>query len=122
MAPGECFLAVGVWRPDKASLSHIRLGIANRPDRWRRARDDRKFRSRFRLEGGSLKSAPRGYASDHPLIEDLRRTDFAGVCELEEQEVLDKRFAHDVATAFAASRMAHLPSRSMSRLTARMLA
>jgi len=104
IASGECFLAVGVWRPDKDSLGHIRQAIVDRPGRWRRARDNRKFLKCFRLEGGSLKSAPRGYNSDHPLIEDLKRTDFVGVCNLKEQEVLDEGFPAKVATCFAASR------------------
>jgi uncharacterized protein (TIGR02453 family) len=58
IAPGECFLAVGLWRPDPAALAQIRQGIVDAPDRWRRARDDRKFRERFALDGGSLRRPP----------------------------------------------------------------
>ena len=103
IAPGECFLAVGLWRPDAASLGRIRQAIAAQPDRWLRARDERKFRRRFSLDGGSLKRPPRGFAADHPCVEDLKRTDFIGVEELEEEDVREKGFLAHVAASFAAS-------------------
>jgi uncharacterized protein (TIGR02453 family) len=104
LAPNECFLAVGVWRPDPLSLRKIREAIVDRPTQWRRARDNRRFRQLFELEGGCLKRAPRDFPADHPLVEDLKRTDFLGLCELEEQDVLDEGFLDRVASAFAASR------------------
>jgi uncharacterized protein (TIGR02453 family) len=102
--PGECFLAVGVWRPDPASLNRIRQEIVERPDRWRRAASDREFRAHFELEGGSLKRPPRGFPADHPLMEDLKRTDFVGLCQLTERNVLARNYLERVASAFAASR------------------
>jgi uncharacterized protein (TIGR02453 family) len=54
IAPDECFLAIGLWRPDPVSLAQIRQAIVEWPDRWRRARDDKKFRQHFSLEGDSL--------------------------------------------------------------------
>lgn len=104
VAPQECFLAVGVWRPDAISLRKIRQSIVNRPDRWQRARNDTKFRQCFELEGGSLKRPPRDFPADHRFVEDLKRTDFVGVNNLAEQDVLDKGFLDKVATSFAASR------------------
>ena len=76
IAPEECFLAVGVWRPDRESLSQIRQAIVNESDRWRRARNDRRFCEHFELVGDSLKRPPREFPADHPFVEDLRRTDF----------------------------------------------
>ncbi|OHB79616.1 MAG: TIGR02453 family protein, partial [Planctomycetes bacterium RBG_16_64_12] len=58
IAPEECFLAVGVWRPDRESLSQIRQAIVNESDRWRRARNDRRFCEHFELVGDSLKRPP----------------------------------------------------------------
>jgi uncharacterized protein (TIGR02453 family) len=102
IAPDECFLALGIWRPDRAALVQIRRAIEESPGRWRRARNNKRFRESFVLGGSSLKSAPRGFAADHPLIEDLKRTDFLGLCDLSEQDVLDEGFLDSVATAFAA--------------------
>ena len=53
VAPGECFLAVGLWRPEAEPLGRIRQAIVELPDRWRRARDDRKFGQRFSLDGAA---------------------------------------------------------------------
>lgn len=104
IAPGECFLAVGLWRPEAEPLGQVRQVIVEKPDRWRRARDDRKFRRRFALDGNSLKRPPRGFPADHPCIEDLKRTDFIAVEERDERNVIDKRFLDYVADSFAASR------------------
>lgn len=104
IAPGECFLAVGLWRPDSASLGLIRQAIVDWPDRWRRARNDRPFRERFSPDGDSLKRPPRGFPADHRWIEDLKRTDFIGLEELEERDVLDGRYLDHVAASFTASR------------------
>jgi uncharacterized protein (TIGR02453 family) len=104
IAPGECFLAVGLWRPEPEVLAKVRQGIVERPDRWRRARDDRKFRARFYLDGNSLQHPPRGFPADHPCVEDLKRTDFIAVEDLEERDVLGKSYLNRVAASFAASR------------------
>ena len=104
VAPDECFLALGVWRPDRNALRRIRQAILDEGDRWRRATRDQKFRRHFELAGDSLKRPPRGFPADHPLVEDLKRTDFIGLGELGEQDVLDEAFPDAVAARFAAGR------------------
>jgi uncharacterized protein (TIGR02453 family) len=104
LAPGECFLALGVWRPDKETLALIRQTIVEHPDRWKRSRNDGKFRARYQLDGDSLKTPPRGFPADHPWIEDLKRTDFVGLQEVSEQDVLKPKFIDAVAASFAAGR------------------
>ena len=104
VAPDECFLAVGVWRPDRASLDRIRQAIVDEARRWRRATGERRFREHFELAGDSLQRPPRGFPADHPLVEDLKRTDFVGFGGLNEQDVLDEAFADLVAASFAAGR------------------
>lgn len=102
--PGECFLAAGLWRPDPVALGQVRQAIIARPDRWRRASGNRRFRERFSLDGNSLKRPPRGFPADHPLAEDLKRTDFIGVESLTEHDVLDRGFLDHVAASFTATR------------------
>ena len=104
IAPDECFLALGVWRPDADALRLIRQAIFDEPAAWRRARDNRQFRKWFALDGDSLKTPPRGFPPDHPLIDDLKRTDFIGLCDLTEQDVLAEDYIDRVETAFTASR------------------
>lgn len=104
ISPGECFLAVGVWRPDGASLKLIREAILEEPGRWRRAARGKQFRKCFDLDGESLKRPPRDFPADHPLIEDLKLKDHIGLRELEGQDVLDARFLDKVTSSFTAAR------------------
>ncbi len=82
IAPDECFLGIGLWHPDAGTLGRIREALAERGTAWLAARDDKTFRRHFSLVGDSLVNPPRGFAKDHPLIEDLRRKDFIGLAPL----------------------------------------
>ena len=42
--PGECFVGVGIWRPDAGALAKIRAAIVTDSKTWRMARDDIAFR------------------------------------------------------------------------------
>lgn len=98
--PGECFVAVGLWHPEADILFKIREGILKNGDTWVAARDNRIFRKYFSLEGDMLTNAPRGYAKDHPLVEDLKRKDFIGLATLSEAEVMSKNFRAPVVERF----------------------
>ena len=103
ISPEECYLGIGLWRPDSKALGKIRESIVDDAAKWKRVRDDKEFRSKFEFAGDSLKTAPRGYPKDHPLIEDLRRKDFIGMRHLTKKDVLSDDFIDDVESAFAAS-------------------
>ena len=102
--PKECFLGAGIWHPDNPSLAKIRAAIDEDPTVWKRARDNKKFRSHFDLAGDSLKRPPRGYNDDHQYIEDLKRKDHIGVKSFDAKSITDKTFSDDVATAFASAK------------------
>ena len=104
LEPGACFLAAGLWRPETSVLRQIREAIVDNPTRWRRVRNDKKFQTVFYLDGDSLKKCPLGFSADHPCIEDLRRTDFIAVAELEDATTLQKAFIDHVAQAFAVAK------------------
>ena len=78
-----CFAAAGVWHPDNRALTKIRTAIVAQPEQWK------KVTSKLELEGESLTRPPKGFCSEHPLIEDLKRKDFvasvASVALSEEQ-------------------------------------
>ena len=83
----ECFVGAGCWRPEGGVLAAIRESIDRDGGAWKRTRDNKAFREHFELVGESLKTAPRDYPKDHPLIDDLRRKDFIAVAPLTEAEV-----------------------------------
>ena len=84
----ECFVAAGCWQPEPTVLAKIRAAIDKDGKAWKKSRDDRKFRAHYTLWGESLKTAPRDYPRDHPMIEDLKRKHFIGVSPLSQQDVL----------------------------------
>lgn len=102
IAPGDSFVGVGSWHPHPEALAKIRERIAAKPDAWRQVLDDKQFRRHFVFAGASLKRPPKGYAADHPLIEDLRRKDFIAVKALDERALTDKKLLANVAALFAA--------------------
>jgi uncharacterized protein (TIGR02453 family) len=101
LAPDTAFVAAGLWHPDAVALAAMRTAIDRHPRRWRAARDDAGFTRSFTLGGESLKRMPRGYASSHPLAEDLRRKDHIGICPLLPESACVVDFADFTAERFA---------------------
>jgi uncharacterized protein (TIGR02453 family) len=101
--PGEFWLAVGMWKPDAATTDKVRRRIADHGQEWLAARNGRRFRSMWEIVGDSLKRPPRGYDPGHPLIEDLKRTEFLGLREFGMKELYRKDVVALVANSFAAA-------------------
>ncbi len=76
IAPDECFLGVGLWRPEAKILAKIRTFIMDNPSAWKDANHYKPFKKYYQISGDSLKRPPRGFPADHELIEDLKRKDF----------------------------------------------
>ena len=47
----------------------------------------RDSNTKFELAGEKLKTSPRDFSKDHPMIDDLRRIDFIAVAPLTQKEV-----------------------------------
>jgi uncharacterized protein (TIGR02453 family) len=91
--PDNCFVAAGLWHPEAAELNRVRAQIAESSSDWKRARRG------LELEGDSLSRPPRGFAADHPLIEDIKRKDFIASVEFSERTVCGSAFARDFLAA-----------------------
>ncbi|UCE90273.1 MAG: DUF2461 domain-containing protein [Pseudomonadota bacterium] len=101
--PGECFVGVGIWRPDPKALGKIRDVIAEHPAKWRAATSAKAFNKHYALRGESLSRPPRGYAKDHPLIDDLKRKDFIAIAPMDDVHMLDARVKTRVVDRFKAA-------------------
>lgn len=101
--PNDCFVGVGLWRPDAPALQKIRDAIAEKPDQWRRAITDKTYNKHFTLSGESLSRPPRGYDQQHPCIEDIKRKDFIGMASLADDLVLSSQFKKEVLKRFQAA-------------------
>jgi len=88
--PAECFLGVGCWHPDAATLSAIRQRIVAKPKVWTNVVEALTSAS-FELVGESLKRPPRGFDAEHPMIEDIKRKDFIALHPLAIEQVCDDK-------------------------------
>ena len=96
----ECFAGAGIWRPDAQALGKIRDAIVDNPTAWLAARDDKRFSKHLTLEGESLRTYPRGYSKEHPLIDDIKRKDFIAVAALTAQQVTSPKLLSTVLQQF----------------------
>lgn len=103
VAPDECFVGVGIWRPDADALGKIRDAIVERDSFWSAAINDKGFKHYFELSGESLKNAPRGYTKVHPLINDIKRKDFIAISQMDVTDITGKNIKEIVIKKFAAA-------------------
>jgi uncharacterized protein (TIGR02453 family) len=99
--PGKSFIAGGLYMPDPANLAKVRQEIDYNPDRLLKILNDGKFRKLYKQldEWDKLKTAPKGYAKDHPHIQILKNKSFVVSHRFTDAEVVSKTFAKKVADA-----------------------
>jgi len=102
LEPGQSFVGVGIWHPDPPTLKRLREAVARDAAGWRRATAAAGFKKRYRLSGDALKTPPRGFDPEHPLIEDIKRKDFIAVADLRDAQVLARDFPRRFAETCAA--------------------
>ena len=97
----NCFVGVGIWRPDARALGKVRDAIIEKSDAWLSARDNKAFTDHFTLSGDTLKTYPRGYDKHHPLIADLRRKEFIAIANLRQSNITSTTLLPQVANHFS---------------------
>jgi len=99
--PGEIFLAAGIWSPDNPTLNKVRTLIDEYPDEWEKIKRNLiNKKNSFEFHGESLKKAPRGFASDHALLDDLRRKHYVAIKQIDRKVVLGKSATKNTAALF----------------------
>lgn len=98
--PGESFIGAGIWRPDATALGKIRDAIIEKSETWQTVCCDKGFIRKYNFSGESLTNPPRGYAKDHPLIDDLKRKDFIAISELSDKTVTSVNMMDQVIERF----------------------
>ncbi|HBN77641.1 MAG TPA: TIGR02453 family protein [Planctomycetaceae bacterium] len=94
--PGNAFIAVGTWHPERDPLLWIRQKIAEEPKVWQKAITQKKFATHFEMAGDKLIRPPKGFDKEHPAIEEIKRKDFIAVSKFEEQDVTSEDFQKQV--------------------------
>jgi uncharacterized protein (TIGR02453 family) len=73
----EVFFGGGMYMPDPKALNHIRDAIVAKPAAWKAVKSDKAFAKLGGLgQDHKLAKAPRGYAPEHPLIDDIKLKSF----------------------------------------------
>lgn len=91
--PGGSMIAAGIYMPPAAELFAIRTAVARKPEELERIINEPGFRRRWgELAEERLKTAPKGFAKDHPAIELLRCKHYIVVRMMSDKEVLSPRY------------------------------
>jgi uncharacterized protein (TIGR02453 family) len=92
--PGESFIAGGVYDPSPEQLKRVREVIARDPAALRQIIENPDFVRYFgAIRGEALKTAPKGYAADHPAIDLLKYKQFLAIHDLNDDDVLKDNLA-----------------------------
>ena len=105
LKPNDIFLACGFWDPNPADLKRIRQEIDMDADEYRNIINEPNFKRIWgKLQGDSVKTAPKGYAKDHPNIDLLRHKQHIFMVRYTEEDVAAADFLDRLDTALQAVR------------------
>lgn len=105
ISPEESFLAGGFWEPNKEDLLRIRKEFEMDTSEIRAILNDKTFVKHFgKLQGESLKTAPRGFDKEHPDIDLIRMKQFIVIRNFADKEVLADNFLDELDESFKAMR------------------
>lgn len=103
--PGNSFIAVGFWDPNKEDLFRIRKELELDAGEFRNVISESSFKKIWgNLEGEELKMAPKGFDKDHKDIDLIRKKQFIFTCKFTDKEVLAPDFSNKMASSFIAVR------------------
>jgi uncharacterized protein (TIGR02453 family) len=101
--PGKSILAGGAYVPPGPWLSAIREKISEEPQKFLKIINSKDFVRYFKeIDGEKLKTAPKGYPSDHPYIDLLKYKSYLAVNEVPDRIVLSNEYFDYVISVFKA--------------------
>ena len=101
LAPGNCFFAAGYWMPGAEDLKKIREEIDYNQDEFLEIINNDGFKSLFKLdETDTLKKAPKGYPTDHPLINVLKLKSLTAIYPIADKDFFKADITEKIHGAF----------------------
>jgi uncharacterized protein (TIGR02453 family) len=102
--PGKSFVAGGLYMPEPANLAKVRQEIDYNAAGLKKIFASKSYKKYFKDldDYDKLKTAPKGYAKDHPEISLLQHKSFVTSHQFSDVEVKDKNFVKKAAEAFKA--------------------
>lgn len=105
LKPGESFLAVGFWNPNKEDILRIRKEFELDVSELEEILAGKELKQVWGdLQGEQLKTAPKGFDREHPNIEFLRYKQFIFTRKFSDKEVLKPSFSDEVVRSYEAIR------------------
>lgn len=102
---GLSIVGGGFWGPNKEDLKLLREQIDSDSEPLRKALSNKSIIKQFgELQGAQLKTAPKGWAKDHPEIDLLRYKQFILRRSFSDAEVLSINYVDEVVKSFNAMR------------------
>jgi uncharacterized protein (TIGR02453 family) len=100
---GESFVGGGIYMPEPSVLAKIRQEIDYNSQEFHQIIDNQDFKQSFgELWGEKVKTAPKGYAKDHPDIELLKLKNFIAFRQFKDAQVNTSDFLADTVATFRA--------------------
>ncbi len=93
LEPGKSFVAGGKHLPDGPETLKIRTAIAANADEFLKIVTKKSYADKFgEMRGDSLKSAPKGFDSDHKAIDRLKLKEFMAFTQLQDDSLISPEF------------------------------
>jgi uncharacterized protein (TIGR02453 family) len=90
-----------MWGPEAPALVKLRARIDKDRKAWKKAILGKKFAKTFTRAGDSLKRPPKGFADDHPFVEDLKRKHHIATADIKPDDLIDRKAVDRVAALFS---------------------
>jgi len=105
LSPNDIFLACGFWDPKPDDLKRIRQELALDGDEFLELINAPKFKNTWgELQGDRVKTAPKGFAKDHPQIDLLRFKQHLFTVRFTQAQATAPDFLHRLDNALQAVR------------------
>ena len=105
IAPQNSFIATGFWNPDPKDLLRIRKELELDSEELLEIINKDNFKNIWgEIQGDLVKTSPRGFSSDHPSIDLIRRKQYIFIKKFDDKSVLSPEFQNQVIKSFKAIR------------------
>lgn len=106
--PGNSFFACGCWMPPADVLSKIRQEIDYNGNEFLKLLKDKTFKKYFsEIEGEKVKTTPKSYDKDNPMIEYLKLKSYIVTYPFSDKEINDESFKQKMLLLIKASQSFH---------------
>jgi uncharacterized protein (TIGR02453 family) len=101
--PNGCMIAGGAYIPPSPWLNAIREKISDESEEFLSIINEKEFKKFFgTVTGEKLKTAPKGYSSDHPQIEYLKLKSILATADIDDDKAISSDYFKYVIRGFKA--------------------